>query len=526
LVNVNPERLKFDLYDRNGVLRDNVEIPAKRLPPYLMPPFISKVVPDKLTDVNIKNPITLTFSSDMDKASVESATGFSPAATVSYTWTNNYTVSIDIAQLNYETAYTLTINGSVAKNETGKFLAGDGNGTEGSNYVLNFTTAALDLNPPVVVSYDPQEIQEEALRPIVRIEFDKPLNISSILPGQITVTDNATGASIAGTQRHIEVNGRSVLHYFFTNDLTPGTTYKVELKAGLKDMVDNTMEEGLTYTFRARPREVNRTQVIDNFPSSLSGAGWWQPSESGQTAAVTADISSSTEIAYSANATSMRLNYVFTESSGLIRLHRRGNPRFTKHPNTSVQFYLLGDASNSRFRISARAGGSDGSGVLWSCIPIVVDWAGWKQITWDLYDSSKGQEWLSAVGGTIADGTEIDVKDIGLHPATPFSNTPSFLLIDELVAVELGDYIYKEVGVKNPLAESGINVYTANGHIQIDAPEEIKAIRIYSIVGASIKATQPELNSYQIPTNDLIPGVYIVNVITETSQKNVKVFVQ
>jgi hypothetical protein len=83
----------------------------------------------------------LTFSGKMNRTSVESAISFSPTATATYTWINDYVVSINLSQLEYATNYVLTIDGSIAQNaETGKFLDGAANGTAGSNYVLNFTT--------------------------------------------------------------------------------------------------------------------------------------------------------------------------------------------------------------------------------------------------------------------------------------------------------------------------------------------------------------------------------------------------
>ena len=531
LMSVSESKIRVRLYDRDGKLLDDADIPTKRKAVQEFPKVIG-VAPTNLTAISVNNPIELTFNNKMDKASVQNAISFSPAATVDYTWTNNdYTLSIDISKLSYSTNYSLTINGSTAKNPEGKFLDGAGNGTEKSNYVLNFSTGQQET-PPVVVSYDPQEDQEEALRPIVRIEFNKLLSASSILSNQITVTNNSTGQAIAGTQRYNEVNGRGILHYFFTNDLTPGTIYKVVMKEGLKDVAGNVMATDLTYTFQARPREIIQTQAIESFPASSIGGSsaadrWWNPGETASTTGIDTKVtltSSSDEIAYSTNTTSMRMDYLFTTDDGVIRLHRRGDPRFTKYPNTSIQFYLFGDASKSKFRISARAGAADGGGTLWSCIPFEINWAGWKLITWDLYDDSKGEVWLAG-DNPITDGTQIDVKDFGLHPASPRSNIPSFLLIDEIVAVELGSY-YPGVGIAKIIAENGISVASQTGFINISAGAAINEVKIYSISGALVKSLQPGQVSYQIPTNDLMQGVYIVKIVTGTSQKNVKAFVQ
>ncbi len=150
LVTVGENKIKIRLYDRNGTLLDDSD-------PVPVPPVITDVAPGNLNAVNIKNPIELSFSWDMDKTSVENAVSLLPAANISYTWPTDNTVRINISQLNYETDYMLTIDGSIAKSTAGKFLAGDGNGTEGSNYVLNFTTSSLidDMEGDYYLPVDP-----------------------------------------------------------------------------------------------------------------------------------------------------------------------------------------------------------------------------------------------------------------------------------------------------------------------------------------------------------------------------------
>jgi len=141
LVNVGEEKVKVTLYDRNGVQRDYAEIPAKRGLSEV-DPKVSTVSAGNLSAVDIKNPMDVVFNTKMNKASVEQAISFSPAASATYTWSGDYTLRMDISQLDYSSTYKLIINGSIAKNEAGDtFLFGDGS-TEGTNYELNFTTAA------------------------------------------------------------------------------------------------------------------------------------------------------------------------------------------------------------------------------------------------------------------------------------------------------------------------------------------------------------------------------------------------
>ena len=476
-------------------------------------------------------PMNVVFDRKMDKATVEAAVSFSPEAAVTFSWPNDFTLRIDITQIAFETEYTLKIDGSIAKNSvTNDFLDGNGDGTPGGDFTRVFTTGDLDQDPPKVVSYDPQGIQEEAFRPIVRIEFDEYLNELSFGHTPIVVTDK-DGNSIDGYHTyHAVATFKSVMHFFFYEDLLPQEKYTVTLAEGIADMYGNATETPFTFEFTAKPRTITQKQIIADFAAASWGTtGWWQPLASGTTTGINVDLTSTsakTDVAYSSNSTSMRIDYLFESASGVIRVHRRSNPSFTKAANTQMQYYLFGDGSNATFRLAVRPGTSDGSGAIWSCTPFTLNWVGWKLMTWDLFDNAKGQVWLAG-DGAIAVGTQVDVKAIGLHPSNPLLNVPSYILIDEITALVLGDYIPgSNTGVEGITAEDGIEVSTSPDFIKISANTAINDVKVYSITGALLKSIQPGQPSLQIPTNDLAQGVYIVKVATKTLQENVKVFVK
>ena len=495
-----------------------------------MPAVVSNV---KVTnDMNGKAipryPMELVFSRKMDKASVESAISFSPAATVSYSWPNDFTLRVDISNVAFETTYTLTIDGSVAKNSvTNQYLDGTHDGTEGGNYVFTFTTSDLDVDSPVVISYDPQEDQEISARPVVRIEFDEPLNELTIGHTPVTVADS-NGDLVEGLHSyHTLPNFKSVIHYRFFDDLKPQETYTVTLSSGIEDMYGNAMTEEFTFDFTARPKELIQNQLIDDF-ANPKGNGWWDPYGSGTTVGANPALSLTSTGNHSAIATkntSMRVDYLWESASGVIRLHRRGNEQFTQFPHAILQYYLFGDGSNTVFQASVRSGSSDGSGPIWASIPFEIDWVGWKLMSWDFTDAEQGQDWL-VEGGPFTDGTGLDVKEFGIYAAYPtFYDFVSYLLIDDLRVVELGDFLPPTTGIKG-IVENGINVSSQLNYIRISANAAISDVKVYSIAGALLKSAQPKQASYQIPTQDLAPGVYIVRATTETSQKNVKVIVK
>ncbi|MDR3219405.1 MAG: Ig-like domain-containing protein [Dysgonamonadaceae bacterium] len=493
----------------------------------VLPAVVGGIESENLTAVPINKPMILTFSRKMNRTSVESAISFAPAANVTYAWTNDYTLRIDISQLAFETDYTMTVDGNVAKNTvTDDFFDGDNDGTPGGNYVLNFKTGEQDVTPPTIVSYDPQSAsdQEIALRPIVRIEFSEPLNEATIAPNQITVTDK-NNETVGGTQHYTAINGKSVLHYFFTADLNPNGIYTVSLASGIEDLYGNEIENGLQYTFTARPRETTLTVVLDNF-NTLAGT-WWTPGASGSTTGIDTEATvrsiSNAELATTASTGSLKFDYRWLETSAsrLIRMHNTATtPKFSK--DNYIQYYLFGDGSHTKFQVTLRNGGA---GNFYAHAAIEMDWVGWRKITWDMANDPLEHPIL---GGTddLPSGAVLNLSALVVTgaPSGYLSFLPSTFWVDELQVVQLSDFL--GTAIPEVKSKDGINVTTIGKAIQVTAPDAINDIRIYSISGVLVKSVQPKQASFQIPTNDLTQGVYIVKVTTGTTQKNVKVIVK
>lgn len=496
----------------------------------LLPAVVSNAEPANRTDVSLEKPVIITFSRKMNRPSVESAIGFSPAATVTYAWTNDYTLRIDISQLAFQTDYTLTIDGAVAKNtETDNFLDGDNNGTQGGDYVLAFRTAEQDLTKPTVVSYDPADgSQPEVLRPIVRIQFSEPLDEESIAPNQITVLD-ANNETVGGVQRYQTVNGVSVIHYLFSADLAAGKTYTVKLEKGaLADRYGNEIDlpaEGLQYSFTTHPRQVSVIQVIDDFEAGTGGWPANPKSNSGTTSGVIEEntkVGASVEYAETGSTQSMKLDYMWSEEpvAHTIRFTKTAaTPKFTQGPDNVMQLYVFGDASGSQLRLTVRPGTS---GSIWSCLPITVDWAGWKLISWKPGVPEDGQIWLAGTG-PIGEGTQVNFACFGLHAAADVKYLPSFIIFDNIRIVQIGDYLPTSIP---DVKADGVSVVADGEAVRVTASRAIDGIRIYSVSGALVKSAQPGQTSYQIPTKGLPQGVYIAKVTAGNVQRAVKVIVK
>jgi len=486
-----------------------------RLPWTYPEAIVTSVTPgNHLTLAPKKDPLTIKFSHKMDRASVESAISLAPMGALTYSWTDDYTLNINILKLEDETFYRLTINGSIARNsETNALFDGDKDGAPGGNYLLRFTTDVTDDIPPTVVCYDPVDgSRPEQLRPIVRIGFSEPLKEANIAPDQITVTDPA-GAPVEGVQQYMAVNrNASALHYLFTSDLKDGETYTVTMKKdGLMDLYSNAIDlaDNLTFSFTPRPREITDVAVIESFTNLTAWPTYLTPG-SGVNTGINNDVTKPS-IAYTAatveRTKSMKLTYQWTAADGVIQMRKMSpyTPKFAKNANNTIQLYLFGDGSGSKVRITVRV---DNAGTIWSCKPIPVDWIGWRLIHWNP-STDPSEVWLES-GTGIADGTNVNFNAIGMHPADDFSYSSSFLLFDDIKVVKIGDYLSSRID--NPQTPIGMKMYVKDNSIYISSDNVIGEAVIYSLPGTKVKSIKSELTFCEIAIDDLPKGVYILKV--------------
>ena len=451
LVTVNENQVEVSLFNRHGVRQDHVVIPAKRRPFSETPPFVLHLTPE--ADVlSVRRPIEMTFSRRMNRTSVEQAISFSPAAPdVIFTWYNDYALSINIRSLQSETNYTLTINGSIAQSLDGEFLDGNHDGTPGGNFVMQFQTEYQDPVPPVVVSYGPQNEQEESVRPIVRIEFNKELDGATIAANQLTVTD-ASGNPVAGRQCFTTVNNRSVLHFIFDADLMPFETYTVTLKNdGIECIGGNLLAGGQQFTFTPRPRRTERALVLQSM-TEITTPGWTRGGQTSQEVlaahAVDANMRAAAE-----SPGSMRLSYQWVEEMRPLpeiqqrrwRFHNNithaNSQRFVRAERGFIQFYMFGDGSHTRVTPFLQTTGITPN-VFWGK-QITMDWVGWKKITWDLSNTAGLSFPILGGSGPIPEMSEMSFRDFFIEAAlgTNLAFTPSSFWISQVEALHIGNFI-------------------------------------------------------------------------------------
>ena len=267
------------------------------------PPTVTLSDPaNTATGITLNKPINITFSEEMDPATITSSTitlaqGTTPvAATVSYTGT--------IATL------TLTSNMSPNKVYTGTVTTGakdvDGNALA-SNYTFSFTTgAAPDVTPPVVSSSDPANSSTSiALSKIVTVTFNEAMDPLTITGSTFTLKQGTTAVTgivtYSGTQATFVSSG----------NLLPSTVYTGTITTGAKDVAGNAMVSNYTFSFTT-------TSAPDLTPPTITSS---DPANSASGVAITKVVNvvfSKTLNATTVNATTFTLKQGTTSIAGNI----------------------------------------------------------------------------------------------------------------------------------------------------------------------------------------------------------------
>ena len=473
------------------------------------------------TAVNPTKPVTITFSRNMNRESVEQATSINRGE-IGLSWDNDYTLNIDVSQLSNIYRYTLTIDGSIAKNsQTNQFFDGDGDGTEGGNYVIEFTMAEPDVEAPYVVSADPTP-EGEALftrRPPIRIEFNEELAWNDDLHANLLSVTDKDGNSIAGTVSHAVVREASVVHFYPNEDLPLDRTLLVVLAGGIPDLSGNVSDQ---YAFRFM------TEYRDNTYTTIRNLDdtneFWAPDGSGSTKGLTQDANfwrAVTSPVYSkASPGACQLIYDFDEDSSdnlwQIREYWSKSTNST-NKQTSIDgilaFWFYGDGSNNHITTNVRAN-TTGGGLKHPEETQEINFRGWKHVKWDMkndpYVAFTGVDQLTGIWYFDSFFLTHEYTDPDDEEITQQAWRGT-LYFDELQFIKAGtgertaqltDVTIPESGVDNAMlsrtiiSRNGDNITIANA----------RGIDIYSISGAKVARSLGD----RINVGNLNAGVYLV----------------
>lgn len=509
--------------------------------------------PAQVSGVSVTNPdavstledIVLTFSRNMNRASVEQAFSINNNGKVTLSWDNDYTLRINPKQLLDDMDYTITIDGSIAKNsQTNQFLDGNKDGAEGGNYVFSFTTKPADVEAPYVASTTPEanSTMKYTIRPVIRVEFNEQLmwNEDDVQGDEVIVTDK-NGVVQTGRLTHAVVRGASVLHFYLDKDLELDKCYKVAVKGGFKDLSGN-VSKGYVFKFLSEYRSVKSSGVID---ATENVNDWFSPGGSGSSKGFTQmedqTMEASTFVSNPSQASSFKIHYEFDPETtaaywGLRCYKKNGAKYYSDGKGAIIQAYVYGDGSHNWVGHGVRDR-SDGATVKRYTKQQMN--RGWEMVA---YDVNNDQNEIVSGEKTLVEGLwqydafwiwrgqVADFEDE--DPDDPSQAWTGDIYFDELKYVHynneeqhatLDDIIITSV---DEIESSNITIATSNNAINVIAPEAISKVYVYAMNGVTVSATAPSAMSATISTASFAPGAYVVKVVTNNKTEAKRILVK
>lgn len=506
----------------------------------IAPAKVDAISIEDVTNVSPIYPLVITFSRNMDKESVENAITIDNSGEISYSWVNDYTLSIDISKLDPMWTYKITIDGSIAKNsQTQQLFDGDGDGVEGGNYELSITIAEPDVTAPEVVTTYPatDATAEFALMPPIRIEYNEEIAWNADKHADFVTVKDSDGKIYEGTTTHAVVAGKSVIH-FYTNDTIPADKcFLVSVKAGLPDLSGNVTED---YYFRFLSEYRTKTSSTVIFPLS-SADGFWAPNGSGSTSGLTDEGNSMTtsDIAPNKNtAGSALMTYSFDEyfADELWQIREYTPTQSGVNANRAIEdgvltFWVYGDGSNNAVSAMVRINSSE---LKYPDPQTVLDFRGWNLVKWDLKndafqhftgESTEISTWRFDSFLMKHEWTDIDDEEVPYQEwsgAINFNNLEFSQWSDATQTANADDIEIPSSGVEDIEAIAEIKT-SCNGEVlNISAANAIESVEIYNASGVLAIVANPTSSQAIISVASLTNGVYIAKVTTGGNVKTVK----
>ena len=322
-------------------------------------------------DVPAYKDIVVQFNSSMDSASVVQAFSLTPAASGTFSWSENYSTLRfhPDSLLQFNTVYNITIDSTARDEVGGRSLSGADTGTSASPFHLSFTTVPIDTIPPVLTQYYPEsEASDFPATASAVIFFNEPLQSSSVA-GKVSVTDSLS-QTLPSVSITVDSTGGTGTVTISSPDFEPGAEYTLSLQPGIADYYGNTASTGLSVHFRTNKTVVTEGTVFDPFENRTRP--WIQP---GDNSSSTLYDPAATQFSYSSERVKSgsfagKLEYAFTQNlNGSIVLEAGTNPILDSY--SSIGLWVYGDGS--------------GNEIDFTFLPQhqvfaidTIDWWGWK----------------------------------------------------------------------------------------------------------------------------------------------------
>ncbi|MBN2780523.1 MAG: family 10 glycosylhydrolase, partial [Candidatus Marinimicrobia bacterium] len=411
--------------------------------PSISPRVVNHVPATDAVNIPNNQVVVLEFNKSMDAASIAANVSVTPAPSgLTLSWEHPRWVKEDHLVLNigaswqFNTEYTVTV-GAATVDQAGLQIDGNGDGTGGDAFTLQFTVSGADEEAPILVQSVPADadIEVDTDSPVTLL-FDElldPASLSDVFTfyyDEFSVSPSYCIFKDSEDRTFVTVKPNSLMA---TNE-----TVTLDFKAGISDTTGNAMEAGyISFTTDSTYYQTRR--IIDAFTGTYA---WERPGFSGSTSGIIDAASSTTLLSgnnyvpgFGTDRGSMRIIVVPETETWFARIYSAAL-NGVKNIDTSmtIQAYIFGDGSGYQFRIALAESNSASSNLFEVSQWYTVNWTGWKMIEWDLNDPEQFGEW-GGTGGSL-DGTAYSVNSLHLkgNPEDPLNTVTCY--IDQLRSAE------------------------------------------------------------------------------------------
>jgi len=434
----------MDRYQNESAISNVVS--GEALPSFA--PTVVSTYPAEGDTIPVNSVLEIVFSKTMDISTFEAAFSIEPTATVSgITWSSDLTtVSVKFTDgMAFNTHYSVTL-GATLTDVNNVTLDGNGDGTAGDAFTIQFYTMAVDLTGPQIESIYPEAASDNVdIDCPITIVFDEIVESSTINSNTISLTNNDRNLTVEPVLNTL--NNRSVLTIRAYSQLISDVENSLTISNAVTDTVGNPMSEAVALNFHTANSYYIAKTMIDDFSESYD---WQDPDYSGSTAGT---VGSGCNFGYSttcyipgttfttADKKSAYITYQWdtTATTNIIREHINASTPTTIYFDTTytIQCYLFGDESRNEFNFSLYEYTSSGSktGDIIEVGPwVTIDWLGWKLIEWDLGDESVVGDFMSS--NRNMDGAYYGLDGLLLRKTNDEASISGAIYVDELRVIQ------------------------------------------------------------------------------------------
>ncbi len=215
-----------------------------------LPPVLIARAPERGEEQGAQNPIVLVFNQAMDRPSVEEAFKISPLVKGDFQWQDDTTLKfVPSGEFDRQETYQVAVD-ATARGKNGLAI----------NTPVSFRFNAVGSLEVSQVLPAPDTADVEA-NSVITVMFNRP-----VVP-LVTVSDQTTLPHPLEFSPQVQGKGEwlnTSIYVFRPDSLTPGETYTVKVKAGLKDTSGALLEKDYSWTFTVTPPQVVSTRPSDD----------------------------------------------------------------------------------------------------------------------------------------------------------------------------------------------------------------------------------------------------------------------